>query len=300
MVKFSSPVFMILMLSVIIFCFCLMTSVWLVENQPAAIICEVKKRDVRLAVLVLSSMKANERRNVIRETWMKKYRERTSEVFVKFSVGTEGLSSDEIRKLTMENFKYDDLLLLPNLYDSYNNLTRKVLQSFVSIDNHYNFSHLLKCDDDSFIVLDTILRELKQRKSKQNYYWGYHYKKPVVRRHGKWAEKNWFLCGTYLPYAAGGGYILTQDLVRRIAASSNDLVLYNNEDVSIGTWLSPYKVERRHDERFNTYPDSSNCYNDQIILAERNTKDMYDMQKHLDRWQRLCPLKTWGRKDREN
>ena len=239
----------------------------------------------------MSYMKGKIYRDAIRDTWMKKYRENaSSEVVVKFSIGTEGLSSQEVKTLTLEGSTYGDLLLLPHLHDSYNNITRKVLESFVELDKRYNFTYLLKCDDDTFIVLDTILSELQQRKSNRNYYWGYHYKKAVVQSVGKWAEKKWFLCSTYLPYAAGGGYILSHDLVSRIVSSSNDLFLYHNEDVSIGTWLSPYDIDRQHDERFKTHPFFSDCYDDQIVIAEKSVEEMFAMQSSLNDGQGLCSL----------
>ena len=246
----------------------------------------------RLMILVLSKVKGKENRDVIRETWMKKYRERTSEVILKFSIGTEGLSSLDVENLISESTTYDDLLLLPHLHDTYNNLTRKMLQSFVAIDKRYHFSYILKCDDDSFVVLDTILRELKQRRSNRNYYWGYHFERANVEKEGKRAEHKWFLCDTYFPYAAGGGYILSQDLVRRIVNSSDGLVMYNNEDISIGIWISPYDIERNHDKRFNTYPSSSSCSDSQIVLAERRKEQMFAMQRLLDDHQDFCASQT--------
>lgn len=245
-------------------------------------------QEVRLVILVMSYLKGKKRRDAIRETWMKRYRDNTAEVVVKFSIGIEGLSSNDVKKLTLENTAHGDLLLLPDLHDSYNNLTRKLLQSFVSLYNHYKFSYLLKCDDDVFVVLDTVLRELKERTSNQSYYWGYHYKRSPVLKEGKWEENKWFLCDTYLPYAAGGGYLLSKDLVRRLVLNSDGLVLYNNEDVSIGTWLSPYNVYRHHDVRFNTHPVSSKCSDSQIVIAEKSTEAMFAMQRSLDEGKGLC------------
>ena len=118
------------------------------KNQPAKL-CKITSSSpspspnanhTRLMILVLSKVKGKENRDVIRETWMKKYRERTSEVILKFSIGTEGLSSLDVENLISESTTYDDLLLLPHLHDTYNNLTRKMLQSFVAIHNRYHFS----------------------------------------------------------------------------------------------------------------------------------------------------------------
>ena len=66
------------------------------------------------------------------------------------------------------------------------------------------------------------------------------------------AVKEWFLCDHYLPYAMGGGYVISSDLIHRVAVNADGIQLYNNEDVSVGVWLSPFIAERRHDKRFNT------------------------------------------------
>lgn len=30
---------------------------------------------------------------------------------------------------------------------------------------------------------------------------------------GKWKETDWFLCDNYLPYARGGGYVISRSIV---------------------------------------------------------------------------------------
>ena len=55
-------------------------------------------------------------------------------------------------------------------------LREKVLYSFVWVDKffkHLRFDYLMKCDDDTFMVLDNILEELSKRTSKNSFYWGF-------------------------------------------------------------------------------------------------------------------------------
>ncbi len=59
-----------------------------------------------------------------------------------------------------------------------------------------------------------------------------------VRTTGKFAEKKWFLASTYIPYALGAAYILSGDLVKKIAQNSLSLMQYHNEDVSVSVWIS--------------------------------------------------------------
>ena len=55
-----------------------------------------------------------------------------------------------------ENKRFDDLLILP-LFDSYETLTNKVLESIVFVQKRYSFDFLLKCDDDSFVDIVRVI-----------------------------------------------------------------------------------------------------------------------------------------------
>lgn len=241
-----------------------------------------------LIVLVLSSPKGKERRDTIRQTWMNGYKEKKLNVLIKFALGMEGLAPSELKDTLTEESVHHDLLLLPNLMDSYFNLTRKVLASFIALDSEFSFSYLLKCDDDTFVLLDAVLAELAQRTSKEPYYWGFFDGRAHVKRQGKWAEKKWFLCDRYLPYALGGGYVLSHDLVRRMVINADGLSLYNSEDVSVGVWLSPYEAERRHDVRFNTEFVSRGCRNSYIVSHKQSVEDMASKQRALEETGRQC------------
>ena len=242
-----------------------------------------------LVVLVLSSVGGRERRDAIRETWMEGYRDLERKVLVKFSIGILGLSPSDSDAINTEQHTFNDLLLLPNLQESYSNLTLKVLYSFITLDQNYDFSYLMKCDDDTFIILRTILRELLERHSqKKSYYWGFFDGRAHVKKQGKWSEKDWFLCDRYLPYALGGGYILSHDLVSRISSAADGLQLYNSEDVSVGVWLSPYEAERRHDVRFDTEFVSRGCQNEYIVSHKQSVEDMRRKHRTLKTTGRLC------------
>ena len=55
-----------------------------------------------------------------------------------------------------------------------------------------------------------------------------------VKTLGQWAEPNFHLCDRYLPYARGGGYVITTDLVEYILQNKHLLQIYNSEDVTVG------------------------------------------------------------------
>ena len=228
-----------------------------------------------LVVIVLSSVNGRDRRDAIRQTWMKGYQGRDRTVLVTFAIGTLGLSPLSLEALNSEQEAYHDLLLLSDLKEAYSNLTRKVLYSFMWADRHLKFDYLMKCDDDTFVILDAVLEELSKRISNRSFYWGFFDGRASVKRQGKWAEHDWFLCDRYLPYALGGGYVISADLVHRIAMNADGLQFYNSEDVSVGVWLSAYRMERKHDVRFDTEFVSRGCSNHYIVSHKQSTKDMH-------------------------
>lgn len=257
------------------------------SKEPAVYMCAPSKMiredqtHYLLFVLILSSIPGLVRRNVARETWIKDYETLEYPVVVKFVIGTQSLLPKEIHSLKSEQNKFSDLLLLSDLREDYSNLTRKVLYSFTRVVQDYKFSYLLKCDDDSYILLNKVVTELSTRNSAESFYWGFFDGRAHVKTKGKWAEKDWFLCDRYLPYALGGGYVLSQDLIQRIATSADSLEIYNSEDVSVGVWLSPYKAERKHDVRFNTEFVSRGCRNSYIVSHKQSPEDMRSKFRNL-------------------
>lgn len=193
-----------------------------------------KRHETFLFVMVLTSPKGKERRDAIRKTWISNMKTLNSSVIARFVVGVKDLPLEDKKNLEEENKKHRDILFLPEIKDSYYELTNKVLQTFRWIDFNVNFSYLLKVDDDSFVRLDLIISELEDMSARTKLYWGFFRGDAHVKFTGSWAEKNWHLCDRYLPYAQGGGYILSSDLVNFIARNADVLQRFNSEDVSVG------------------------------------------------------------------
>merc|ERR1712002_170517 len=160
-------------------------------------------------------------------------------------------------------------------------------ESIKYIHEKLSFKYFLKVDDDSFVRVDKIINILEQDPSK-NLYWGFFDGRANVKVNGPWAEHKWILCDTYLPHARGGGYILSYDLVHYLSTNSRYLQIFNSEDISIGAWLGPLIVDRRHDIRFNTEYKSRGCFNEYIITHK---DDILQMRKKFDMLQKhgvLC------------
>lgn len=194
------------------------------------------KTRIFLFIMILTSPKGTERRDAIRNTWLKL--DDSGQYMAKFIIGGKSLTKSERDMVEAENKNYKDLIIISDLKDGYHELTNKVLQGFRWIDQHIDCSYVLKADDDSFVRVDAVLSELEgqtdHEETKDQLYWGFFRGNANVKRRGQWAEKKWVLCDHYLPYANGGGYVLSSKLIHFISKNWDYFQLYNSEDVSVG------------------------------------------------------------------
>lgn len=139
---------------------------------------------VEYAVLVLSNPENKDKRDVIRKTWgrlvynlymkngeklykwnhgfMEKRSARPKFIQVYFVVGSRGLSSEQWNMLQMEDKLNNDMIFLTDLKDKYENLAFKVKSSIQWFhENIKNLKYLIKCDDDSFVRIDLLVRDLE-------------------------------------------------------------------------------------------------------------------------------------------
>lgn len=206
-----------------------------------------------------------------------------------FAVGTYGLSRIERKTIYEEQRVYSDVLELEDLEDSYANLTTKILQSMKHIDEMYDFKYLMKVDDDTYLKLDLLSEDLlsyyeklhrvhlKHRKSVE-LYWGYFKGAATIQQRGQWKESNYKLCDRYLPYAVGGGYVLSKKLISFIASYGTSLSTYKSEDMAVGTWLAPFQdIHRRHDVRFDTAWMARKCQDYHLVLHKRTAQQMKEI-----------------------
>lgn len=251
------------------------------ENHPFAPNREIK---AFLLVLVLTAPQNFDQRAAIRDTWTGKPPEG---VFVRFVLGTGSLEHGVRDRIDRENVIYKDMLLLENFNETFQSLTEKLLESFKWADRYVDFSYVFKSDDDTFARLSKMTVELRSY-PRERLYWGFFDGRAPVKKSGKWSEKDWTLCDKYLPYALGGGYVLSCDLVHYIVSNSKYLKKYNNEDVSVGAWLGPLDIRRMHDPRFDTEYKSRGCSNKYIVTHKQTTRQMRDLSNNLKQNGVLC------------
>lgn len=239
---------------------------------------------VKLAILVLSAAGNTERRAVLRTTWLSN--SPTESYRHWFVIGTSDMEIATVNLLDEEQRQYGDLLLLPTVSDKYQFLTEKLLASFAWLSAH-QFTHVLKCDDDSYVRV-LLLMQLLSDWPRERLYAGFFdgHARPFSK--GRWQDTDWDLCDRYLPYALGGGYILSRDLLHHLAENRDVLRRFACEDVSVGAWLAPLKIHRRHEPRFDTEFRSRGCNNQYIITHKQTPNEMLIKHRNLESLGRLC------------
>lgn len=238
-----------------------------------------------ISVGIMTSPSNTLRRRVIRETWLSSW---NNEIHHRFIIGTAKISYADQMALVDEHHEHKDLLLLPDVMDSYNNLTLKLLSYIKWLDAKVNFTYFLKTDDDTFAQLDQIFFKLKSKEVHTKFYWGFFDGRARVKHYGPWAEKNWILCDHYLPYAKGGAYVLSSDLVHFISRNVEFLQVFNSEDVSIGAWLGSLKINRIHDSNFDTEYESRGCFNSYLATHKQSPQKMIEKHNNIKRTGQMC------------
>ncbi|KAG7974959.1 hypothetical protein I3843_06G073900 [Carya illinoinensis] len=122
-----------------------------------------------------------------------------------------------------------------------------VARFFVALVRTVAAKYIMKCDDDTFVRLTAVIKEVRKVDKGRSLYIGnmnYHHK-PL--RHGKWAVtyEEWPE-EDYPPYANGPGYILSSDISQFIISEfeKQNLRLFKMEDVSVGMWVEQFNSSR--------------------------------------------------------
>ena len=228
-----------------------------------------------LLIVVRSLADSAEKRNAIRQTWMKDAMTSFSQfkILVRFAVPGMGISSYYLNALKEESAMHKDMVVLSDSSDKPE--SESLLFELIWATQNYNFAYLMKTRDNMYIrinqLIKNVLKELVEKKPKA--YLGYFEGNGDPRGNEKLPEPDWFLCDHFIRYAHSGGYILSDVLVKRLLSQAKFLHPYNNEDVAMGTWLSPFKdVELMHNIYFDTAIGKPRGCNDELIVFQP-TKD---------------------------
>jgi len=237
---------------------------------------------VDLLVGVLSSCHGSSLRTAVRDTWQ---RIDTRDVGTWRAVFIVGNCKDMLRA---EQAEHGDILFT-NPVESYYSLTAKVLD-FFDFAATSKAKFVMKTDDDTFVFIDRLLQELKGMQPSCLYWgssdmgnlpsWNEVYggvEAPGRRKHVlavptvKWyIPADDFRLLEKTRYMAGGGYILSKDLVAQIAARNITVPSHLPEDATMSALLGP------------------NLVNQCLCADSRHLKDVDEFQGN-----RLIKSKKW-------
>ena len=213
-------------------------------------------------------------------------------------MAVEDIKEEMRSKIKEEADRYNDVIYFDDVKNSYFSLTYRTMRVFQYItEQQYKFSYVLKCDDDTFPDVKRIATELQNRENPGRLYWG-EFITALIKTQGKWKETHWSVCQVYYPYAYGGGYILSGDVVHLIAENAPYLKRYNSEDVSVASWVSAYNIERKHDVRFTTEATSRGCKDVYTMVHKVPTERIVGHYMSLIHDGRICgPSNSWQGED---
>ena len=236
---------------------------------------QVSDKKFSLLVIVHSLPGSSKLRAAIRDTWYPRDEEKNSDIVIFFSVPAKDLPTEGLASLREESRIHKDMVIFPqsrSLPES-----ELLLFEWVWSVKMYDFHYLLKVRDSMYVnvrvLMTDVVHNLKEKGS--NAYLGYFEGNKDPRDTGKPKEPDWFLCDRYIRYAHSGGYILSEVLVKRLLRQAKYLHPYNNEDVALGTWLSPFNdIDLIHDTRFDTeIGHPRGCKNGNLIFQTDNNAD---------------------------
>ncbi|KAL6893875.1 hypothetical protein ACP4OV_007973 [Aristida adscensionis] len=210
---------------------------------------------VELFIGIISAANHFAERMAVRKSWMISTRT-SSNVVARFFVALN-VNKEVNEELKKEAEYFGDIVIVPFM-DSYDLVVLKTIAIAEYAVRVIPAKYIMKCDDDTFVRIDSVLDQVKKVQSGKSMYVGNinYYHRPL--RSGKWAVtyEEWS-ADVYPPYANGPGYVISSDIAQYILSEFDNklLRLFKMEDVSMGMWVDKFNSTRQpvvylHDFRF--------------------------------------------------
>ncbi|XP_028801957.1 hydroxyproline O-galactosyltransferase GALT6 [Neltuma alba] len=246
--------------------------------------------NVELFIGILSAGNHFAERMAVRKSWMQHKLIKSSRVAARFFVALHGRKDINV-EIKKEAEYFGDIIIVPYM-DHYDLVVLKTIAICEYGIRSIAAEYIMKCDDDTFVRVDSIIREARKVPRNRSFYIGnmnYHHR-PL--RHGKWAVtyEEW-LEEEYPPYANGPGYIVSSDIAEFIVSDfeKHRLNLFKMEDVSMGMWVEQFNnsktVEYVHSLKFCQF----GCIEDYYTAHYQSPRQMTCMwDKLLHQGKPLC------------
>jgi beta-1,3-galactosyltransferase len=156
---------------------------------------------------------------------------------------------DAIRQEALDK---QDVIFVDHVEEHYLNITYQSLEIFRTAHAYHGpITHVLKCDDDSYIHVGRMLAFLEKHPFKYSYAGTVVMSYQPIRDPGsKWfvSREEWKEDSSSIKWSNGPGYVLTMDLARLLAtggvARCAPGPLFKIEDVAVGVWLTCLEKEQ--------------------------------------------------------
>ncbi|GLT25566.1 hypothetical protein SLA2020_006880 [Shorea laevis] len=190
-----------------------------------------------------------DRRAALRSTWFPSdpdgllRLEQATGLAFRFVIG-RSKDAKKMAQLEKEIDKYRDFMLI-DILEEYSELPHKTLAYFKAAFKLFEADYYVKADDDIYLRPDRLATLLAKERTDAFTYIGCMKKGPVITDPKlKWYEKSGHLIGNeYFLHAYGPIYVLSAEVVASLAtARNNSLRFFNNEDVTIGSWMLAMNV----------------------------------------------------------
>ncbi|KAG0478840.1 hypothetical protein HPP92_013559 [Vanilla planifolia] len=219
---------------------------------------------VELFIGILSATNHFAERMAVRKTWMQYSAIKLSNVVARFFVALSPRKEINV-VLKKEAEFFGDVVILPFM-DRYDLVVLKTIAICEYGVQNLTAAYIMKCDDDTFVRLDVILKEVNAAWNRSLYMGNLNLMHSPLRT-GKWAVsfEEWPE-EVYPTYANGPGYIFSSDIARFVAYkhANQTLRMFKMEDVSMGMWVEEFNastpVHYSHNWKFCQYGCIDNYY----------------------------------------
>ncbi|KAL6991574.1 Hydroxyproline O-galactosyltransferase galt2 [Sarracenia purpurea var. burkii] len=192
--------------------------------------------------------------------------------------------------LKKESAYFGDIVILPFM-DRYELVVLKTIAICEYGVQNLTAAYIMKCDDDTFVRVETVLKEIEGISPKRSLYMGNLNLLHRPLRSGKWAVtyEEWPQ-EVYPPYANGPGYIISSDIAKFIVSQhvNRRLRLFKMEDVSMGMWVEQFNsstpVQYSHNWKFCQY----GCMEDYYTAHYQSPRQMICLWDNLARGRAHC------------
>ncbi|KZV51030.1 Galactosyltransferase family protein isoform 1 [Dorcoceras hygrometricum] len=250
----------------------------------------IPESPIQLFIGVLSATNHFAERMAIRKTWMQSVAVKSSKVAVRFFVALNTRS--EVNAILKKEAAYfGDIEILPFM-DRYELVVLKTIAICEYGVQNVTAAYIMKCDDDTFIRIDTVLKEIAGTSPARSLYLGNLNLLHRPLRTGKWAVsyEEWPE-EIYPPYANGPGYVVSSDIAKYIVTQhqNHSLRLFKMEDVSMGMWVEQFNTSKHvhysHNWKFCQY----GCMEDYYTAHYQSPRQMICLWDNLLKgWAHCC------------